>query len=151
MTVVQSGRNPFSIFLLFGLLVSGLSGLVAPITASAAVARLLPHWELFVWYGGLVAASACALVGIFAASVVGLLVERIGLSTLAVLTCGYTAAVAAAGGAGNVAAVISAGLVIACCVRVWQITGDLRRIDRDRPGGPPEEAQPPDPESGEGT
>lgn len=141
MTVVASGRNPFSLFLLIALVVAGVSGLWDPAQASAAVAHLLPHWELSIWYGGLVVSAGIALAGILSKNVTALLVERVGLTVLCVLTLGYCAAVVVAGSAGNVAALIAAGLAVACCSRVIQISRDLRRIDRSPLTGPAPTAQ----------
>ena len=131
MVIVHSGRNPFAIVLLGACILTGISGLITPHRTSPVVAHVLPTWELLTWYGGLVVSGSVALGGLFAHGLASLLVERVGLVVLASITATYVAAVIAQGAVSvSPAAAVVGGLSAASVARIWQISRDLRDVDR---------------------
>lgn len=131
MLIARTGRNPFEIWILCGCVISGVAGLLQPGSASRAAARLLPAWELYIWYGGLLVTGTTALVAVlFLRTNIGLALERGALITLAGLAVVYAVVVVSAGGGPfALSALITASVSVACLVRAWHITADLRRAE----------------------
>lgn len=131
MIIIHSGRNPYAIFLLAAIVLTGVSGLISPQHTSPVVAHLLAPWELAAWYGGLVIAGTVSLAGLFSRGLMSLLVERVGLVVLASLSAMYAVAVVAQGGATlSLAAGTAGSFALASAARVWQIGRDLKEITR---------------------
>lgn len=135
MQIVHSGRNPYSIFLLLACALTGIAGLISPQETSPAVAHVLLPWELEAWYAGLIVSGAGALAALLWRGLTSLLVERAALAVLASLTAMYSVAVVLRGGVAlSLAATVTGGLCIASIARIWQISRDLKELDR-RQGG----------------
>lgn len=125
--IVRTGNSPFEVWLLGAAVIAGVGGLVNP-GASRAVARVLPDWQLYTWYSGLIVTAGIALLGVVLRSLLGLLLERAGLVLLAALTVIYAIAIVAAGGEPlTLSAALAASLGCACLARAWQIGKDLKR------------------------
>lgn len=93
MLVIRSGRSAHELLLLIWCLISGAAGIAVPGRVSTSTLSALPGPWLYVWYIGLVVGSATAITGLVLASLVGLLVERVGLIILSGLLLSYGVAV----------------------------------------------------------
>lgn len=82
------GRNWYQVYLLvLAVVFVGASWLTGG--EGQVIAAAFPSWSQYLWYGGLLAGSVAALVGIALATVVGLLLERAALLWLAGLCAAY--------------------------------------------------------------
>jgi hypothetical protein len=93
MLAIRSGRSPHELALLIPCFIVGIAGLTVPGRVSTTTLSALPlHW-LYVWYGGLVLGSAVALTGLMMGSILGMLIERVGLIVLSGQLLGYGIAI----------------------------------------------------------
>lgn len=128
--LVRSGRNPFEVLMLGACVGTGAAGLVEPTATSNAIVSLLPHWEVYTWYAGLLVGGLVGITGVFSKGVVSLLVERVGLIMLMCLTLAYAAAVLTQVGFRGVVPTLFTGLfAVACAIRFLYITADLKRME----------------------
>jgi hypothetical protein len=129
--LVRSGRNPFEVWLLVACVAAGVVGLVAP-DASSAIAKSLPHWELTCWYAGLTFGGLVSLVGVFSKGVNSLFIERVGMVVLTCLTLAYSVSIIVQVGAvkgATLPAFLTGLFAVACAVRFFNITIDLKRME----------------------
>jgi hypothetical protein len=129
MILVSSGRHPLAIFLLVACVLTGVAGLLSPVSTSPTVAHLLAPWELEAWYSGLILSGGATLVGVMATGLSSLLIERVGLVVLASLSGMYAAAIAIQGHTPlTFAAAFTGAFALGCVGRVVQINGSLRKL-----------------------
>jgi hypothetical protein len=116
--------------MLLACLLTGLVGLSVPAARSSSIYASFPHWEVSVWYAGLVLGSVISLSGTVLKGIDSLITERVGLSILVCLTLAYSLAVVAQVGYRGILTAAFTGLfAIACVSRVVQITSDLKRTE----------------------
>jgi hypothetical protein len=127
--LIDTGRNPFQVWILVGTAIAGAGGLLGH-AGRSPVAQLLPGWARTVWYAGLLVGGAGALVALRLKLPLSLLVERSALLVLAGMLSGYAIALLVLTGGD-----LSPGLInltsaaVAAWWRVWQITRrDLPRL-----------------------
>lgn len=126
---VSSSRSPFELYMLVACIASGVSGLFSPVKTSPAIAKVLPFWEIYFWYGGLILGGSIAFVAVLGKTLTSLYVERVGLTLLTGLCAAYGLAVIATTGyklAFAVVFVVAFG--VACAFRMKQIGRDLKNI-----------------------
>jgi hypothetical protein len=135
---LRSGRTPFELFFLIVCVLSGGNGLVNPHGGSSVVNAFLPGWEVVLWYSGLAVGGIVGLLGVLAAGVVSLLVERVALVLLAGLTLTYSAALLVqVGERGVFVALIVASFTAGCIARIMMIQHDLKKAaSPDHPANP---------------
>ena len=78
-----SGRNYYEVYLL--VLTIGWAIMSWLVGDGEAIASVFPGWGRIVFFGGLIASSALALVGIALGTLVGMLIERAAMFSLSAL------------------------------------------------------------------
>lgn len=135
---VRSGVEPYQLTLLTICLVWGVLTLVALPQVSGATARTLPTWAVYLFFATLAGGSVTALIGIayewFKASLIGVYIERAGLTALMGLGLGYSAwVVSAVGLARAVFALLFLAIIwVGSALRIALITIDLAGVARSR-------------------
>ncbi len=133
---VRSGVEPFQLTLLTICLAWGVLTLAALPQVSGATARSLPTWAVYLFFATLASGSITALVGVayewFKASLVGVYIERAGLTALMGLGLGYSAWVVSAVGLARAAfALLFLAIIwVGSAVRILLITLDLAGVKR---------------------
>lgn len=123
------GRASFELYLLFLCVLGGLIGLVAPATRARSTVAAFPPWAQVVWYFGLVSSGLIGMVGVVRGGILGSLVERSAMVSLAGLCASFgTASIAYAGLPAIPAVIMILGLALPCIVRAGQITADLAAV-----------------------
>ena len=103
MIVIQEGQRPvevrtgfqsFQVSLLVALLLWGGTMLAALATVQGATAASFPQWAVYLFFGAMTGGTLTTFVGLalerFRASLLGVLVERAGLTALIGLTLSYS-------------------------------------------------------------
>lgn len=122
-------RSPFETYLLIACVIAGVGGVIDPMRGSSAALKVMPLWELYGWYSGLVVGGTIALFGVFRRSLISFYIERTGLLLLVGLCALYSLSIILAGGVTlALAALIVVFFAIACVVRVRQIDDEIRLI-----------------------
>jgi hypothetical protein len=133
---VRSGAEPFQLTLLTICLAWGVITLSALPQIAGATARSLPTWSVYLFSAALAAGSALALVGVafewFKKSLIGVYIERAGLTALAGLALGYSVwVVSALGFTRSAFAVLFLAIIwIGSGLRILLITLDLAGVSR---------------------
>lgn len=128
MVILDDRRNPFHILMLIACVLAGAGGLLNPGRASNLIRQFFPAWQLYAWYGGILAGALIALGALFIVSVTGYYVERIGLYLLSGLCMSYSATIALGGGQFLALGGLSVlAFTAACIVRLVRIHSILRR------------------------
>jgi len=121
--LVDSGRNPFQLWLLAICVITGALGLLPLHRTRSSVIELLPPWARALWYAGLLTSGALGLTAAALPMPRSLLLERAAMTLLGGLLGGYSAAVLTlAGGQLPVGAIPLVSAAIAAWWRVWHIT-----------------------------
>lgn len=127
---ISSSRSPFEIYMLLACILSGAVGLIDPGRGSSGIAQVLPHWELYFWYGGLIVGGIVTFLAVLSNALNSLYVERIGLTLLSGLSAAYGVAIVANSGYKLALAILFVlAFGIACAFRIRQIGRDLKHID----------------------
>lgn len=135
---VRTGRQPHETLVVATTVLLGAIGVALPQEISAAVADAFTVFWARAYWAALVVFGSVTLWGIFYRRVEGLLIERAGLTVLAVLYGTLVYAVLATDGlAGLTGTALPACFVVANLSRCWQIRTDLVLIKdylREHPG-----------------
>lgn len=135
---LRTGRQPHEILVISATVLLGIVGVVLPQEISAAVADAFSAFWARAYWAGMVVFGAVTLFGIFRKRIEGLLIERAGLTVLAVLYGTYVYAALATAGLEALAGItLPTSFAIANLARCWQIRNDLillRDYLRDHPG-----------------
>lgn len=131
---LDSGRNPFEVFMLVVSIASGIPLVLGHIVPGSTAALLNPAL-LVVWAVILIVGSTITLAGAFwpgRRGDIGLLVEQFGLVVVGVGVIVYTAGLllAATGSGRWVAAGVAGAYGLACWYRAWQIQKWVRAVVR---------------------
>lgn len=122
-------RSPFQTYLLIACVLAGVAGIVDPHRGSSSVLKVLPMWELYVWYIGLTVGGTVTLFGQVRKTLPGLYTERVGLLFLIGLCVIYTAAIVVAVGVSlALSALVIVFFAVACAVRIRQIAYEIKLI-----------------------
>jgi hypothetical protein len=132
---VRTGDQPFEVCLTALLMTWGAVSLLALAKVSGSSARIIPAWGIYLFFGCLTAGCALALFGVamvrFRQNLRGLEIERAGLTLLGGLCFAYSLWTLAAAGPRALSFVLVVGGVWTAAVwRVWEITVDLKEIDK---------------------
>lgn len=127
--MIQTGRQPFEVFLLVGCVLTGLAGLLAPESASPALTQLLDG-HVWIWHVSVLAVPLIVLLGFTRELTTALQVERAGMIWLGSLFLAYAVGIGLVinGTRGLTSAGVTVAFALACFARVWQIGRDLRRL-----------------------
>jgi hypothetical protein len=136
---VRTGRQPHEIGVLIVSVLVGVMGVATPNHVSPAVADALNGWIIHFYYGGLGFFAVMALWGITKKGIEGLLIERVGLTIVALYYIIFSICVFSYAGfpAGALAASLPIAYALASIVRGFQIRRDLVLIKAylaDHPG-----------------
>lgn len=126
--LILSSRSPFEFFLLVACMLSGVNGLLNPFKASVSASSVLPEWELYAWYGGLLVGGIIALVGYLRKTLFSLALERTGLILLTAMSLVYSITLVANDLTLAFAASFVIAFGVACAFRVRQISLELKRV-----------------------
>lgn len=127
---ISSSRSPFELYMLVACIVSGAAGLVNPERSSPGIAQVLPLWELYSWYGGLILGGVVGSLALFSKTLMSLYTERIALTLIMGLCAAYGIALMAGGGYRFALAVLFVvAFGVACAFRLKQIGRDLRHLE----------------------
>jgi hypothetical protein len=123
------GRAVFEAYLLVACVLTGVVGFVAPATRARSIVTTFPGWAQTAWYAGLLLGGIVAIAGITVGSILGSLVERAAMLTLAGMCLSFgVASIAYAGPPAITGAMMLLAFAGACVVRACQITGDLTAL-----------------------
>ncbi|MBN6037485.1 hypothetical protein [Amycolatopsis sp. 195334CR] len=127
---LRRSRSPFEVGVLLALGVLSIVSAVFFDQAATFTARQLPEPLGHIMYAGTAVAAGVALTGVWwRHDIAGLLIERIGLISLASWTLGYGLAVLAVSGARGIQFGGYMGAVAAMAlVRAWQIGREAREL-----------------------
>jgi hypothetical protein len=116
--------------MLVACIVSGAAGLINPERSSPGIAQVLPLWELYFWYGGIIAGGLVGTLATLSKTLTSLYVERIALTLIAGLCAAYGIALMAGGGYRFALAVLFVvAFGVACAFRLKQIGRDLKHLE----------------------
>lgn len=119
----------FELYLLAACILIGVTGLLIPATRARSIVGTFAPWAQVVWYGGIAIAGMLSISGIFRGDVLGNLIERGAMVTLAGMCASFgTASVAYAGPSALTGSMMLFGFAVPCIVRARQITNDLRAV-----------------------
>lgn len=127
--LIQSGRHPFELVILFMCVLTGLAGLLTG-SASPAIVIILHEWS-WIWNVSIVLGGIGTGLSVLCKLPVNLLLERVGMVWLFTLFAAYSAAIFSVD---SDRAVTSGGIVLALALaalaRVLQITKDLSKLQK---------------------
>jgi hypothetical protein len=116
--------------MLVACIVSGAAGLINPGRSTPGIAQVLPLWELYFWYGGLIAGGLVGTLALFSKTLTSIYIERISLTLIMGLCAAYGIALMAGGGYRFALAVLFVvAFGVACAFRLKQIGRDLRHLE----------------------
>lgn len=123
----RGDRDPHELAFVIAAFLLGVAGTVSFSRIATTNVRMLPTVWGYVLYGGLAVLAAVTLVGIFVHGVVGALLERAGLISLALFLLAYGVGfLAVAGWRGVGPAVFVTAFAVANVVRARQISRAVR-------------------------
>lgn len=123
---VRTGRQAHEIVILIASIIVGVVGAVLPEDVSNAIAHVMHGWVIHTYYAGLAAFSVLTLCGILYRKIEGLLVERVGLTVVALYYAVFAVCIISyAGLAGAMGALLPVAYTIGNSARIWQIRTDL--------------------------
>lgn len=123
---IRSGRHPHEVAMLGAAFLIGVVGLAFFNQVATALVRALPHPFGHILYGGLAAGAAIALAGVFRRGILPALLERSGLTALAVFLLIYAVAVVVNSGLRGLAFSVFVGAFsLANLIRVRQIGREI--------------------------
>lgn len=126
---LRRSRSPFEVGVLAALLLISTLSAIFFSKLATTTARELGSPLGRAMYAGTAIAAAVAVVGVFIPDVIGLLVERVGLISLACWVMGYGVAVLINSGARGVQfGGYMTALAIMAAVRAWQIGREAREL-----------------------
>lgn len=129
LTAVPPSRHPFQVWSMIACVLGGAGNLV---DSKSVINALMPTALVTVWALSLMMAGVLALVGAFLPDrILGLLTERIGLSTLFITAIAYGAGIVTiAGQAAAVSGSLTISVGIAAGWRVIHVNRELRILQK---------------------
>ncbi|NBH01929.1 hypothetical protein [Amycolatopsis sp. SID8362] len=126
---LRRSRSPFQIGVLLALLVISAASAVFFDQVATSTARELGSTLGRLMYGGTALGAGVALVGVWRSGITGLLVERVGLISMACWVTGYGIAVLINSGARGVQfGGYMTAVALMCLWRAWQIGREAREL-----------------------
>lgn len=123
---IRATRSPFQFMFMIASVLGGAALLIVRQSLGSSLAQRLPPLITVILGAGLLLAGALTLVGMAMQRVYGLLLERAGLVSMAILLFAYTGFVIAYfGGRGLITEIFFMSIVGACAWRIRQIGGDV--------------------------
>ena len=124
---IRGSRHPHELAFVVAALLLGAAGVLFFARIATTNVRMLPTLWGYILFGGMAVLSAVTLVGVFVHSVVGALLERAGLISLALFLLAYGVGfLAVAGWRGVGPAVFVTAFAVANVVRARQISRAVR-------------------------
>lgn len=129
LTAVPPSRHPFQVWILFACVLAGAGNLV---DSQSVINELLPPIIVTIWAICLMASGLLGLIGAFLKDrILGLLLERAGLSTLALASIAYgTGIVFIVGAQAAVSGPLTMSVGIASAWRVIHVNRELKILEK---------------------